>query len=412
MKDLIIDLFRAYYDARKNKRNTLNALEFEIDYEKKLFELVEEIKIGKYYPGQSVCFITNKPVKREIFAATFRDRIVHHLVFNYVNPIFERRFINDSYSCRIGKGTSYGIKRVNHFIRSCSENYHRDCYILKLDISGYFMSIDRKILYDKIEKTLNRENRLRKATAMNRERERERESKVPHFDLPAPLDLIRKIVFHDPAKNCRINGARNDWVGLPKSKSLFFARPDCGLPIGNLTSQLFGNVYLDDFDHFVKYWLGCKYYGRYVDDIIIIHRDKDFLKHIIPLIRDYLLEELKLKLHRNKIYLQYYSKGVKFLGVFLKPYRKYILNRTKGNFYAKIKKWNELLDRSGNKLSREQVFEITACANSYLGLMKHCSTKKLQRKIFDSFSVYFWNYFYIDNNILKIKKSKWKIKEF
>src|SRR3989344_410607 len=131
-KKLLYDLFQAYYDARKNKRRTINALSFEIDYETKLFELYEEIKNEKYEISPSICFICFKPVKREIFAADFRDRIIHHLIYNYINPYFERLFLNDIYSCRAGKGTSYGIKRLDHFNRSCSENYKKDCYILKL----------------------------------------------------------------------------------------------------------------------------------------------------------------------------------------------------------------------------------------------------------------------------------------
>src|SRR3989339_284296 len=148
-------------------RNKKDVVKFEVNYERNLFVLAEEILDGKYQPGVSSCFIVKKPVKREIFAASFRDRIVHHLIYNYINPLFERSFINDSYSCRIGKGTSYGIKRLNHFIRSCSENYQKDCYILKLDIKGYFMSINKNILHEKIKETLN--------TARERERERERE---------------------------------------------------------------------------------------------------------------------------------------------------------------------------------------------------------------------------------------------
>ena len=153
-KKLLNDLFQAYYDARRNKRNTISALKFEVDYEKKLFKLYEEIKNRNYQLNESICFISFYPVQREIFAADFRDRIVHHLIYNYISPIFERQFINDAYSCREGKGTSYGIKRIDHFIRSCSRNYKKDCYILKLDIKGYFMSMDRSILYEKIEKTL------------------------------------------------------------------------------------------------------------------------------------------------------------------------------------------------------------------------------------------------------------------
>ncbi len=321
------DLFLAYFDARKNKRNKTNALAFEIRYEKNLLELADDIWHFRYEPQSSECFIVDYPVKREIFAASFRDRVVHHLIYNYVNSYFEKRFINDCYSCRIGKGTLYGIRRLEHFFRACSENYQKDCYVLKLDVEGYFMSINKNILYKKIRKVLVRENE---------------KAKVP-FEM---LDfLIKKILFSDPTKNYRINGKKEDWNGLPKSKSLFFSRPDCGLPIGNLTSQLFANIYLNDMDHFVKSSLKCKYYGRYVDDFFIVHPDDNFLKRIKSEIGNYVSSELKLNLHKKKIYLQHHSRGVKFLGAFVKPYRSYILNRTKGNFYHRIEKWNKEMDK-------------------------------------------------------------------
>ena len=151
---LLEDLFQAYFDARKNKRNTINALAFEKNFEEKIFELFDEIITGSYNPSPSICFIVNQPVKREIFAANFRDRVVHHLIYNYTAPILDKLFINDSYSCRKGKGTHYGIKRIDRFIRSCSLNYSKDCYILKLDIKGYFMSINRKILFEQVNSSL------------------------------------------------------------------------------------------------------------------------------------------------------------------------------------------------------------------------------------------------------------------
>lgn len=355
-------LFQAYYNARKNKRSSLAALAFEIDYETNLFKLYDEIINNRYLINPGICFISFHPVKREIFAADFRDRIVHHLIYNYINPSFEKVFINDSYSCRVGKGTSYGIKRCNHFIRSCSSNYHHDCYILKLDIKGYFMSIHRPLLYQKVEKTIHRyQNEI-------------------NCDYNLLLPLVRQIIFHDPTKNCVIKGDRNNWVGLPKSKSLFFAKKDCGLPIGNLTSQLFGNVYLNDFDHFIKNELMCEYYGRYVDDFIIVHQNKEYLKAIIPIIEKYLRDKLSLELHRKKIYLQHYSKGVPFLGTFIKPYRTYINNKTKGECYAHLKYWRERLNAQGN-LEQEDVNRLIAGMNSYLGIMKHYNTYKLRRKI-------------------------------
>jgi retron-type reverse transcriptase len=150
------ELFSAYFDCRRNKRNTQNALRFEKHLEKNVFELIDEIYQGKYQLGRSIAFIVNKPVKREIFAADFRDRVVHHWLINKLNPLFEHLFIQDSYACRIGKGTHYGVKRAGHFIKACSENYSKDCYILKLDIQGFFMHINRKLLYTMLEKFIHK----------------------------------------------------------------------------------------------------------------------------------------------------------------------------------------------------------------------------------------------------------------
>ena len=393
---LLYDLFQAYYDARKNKRSTINALKFEMYYERNLFELYEEIKSEKYEVSRSICFISFNPVQREIFAGDFRDRIVHHLIYNYISPFFERLFINDSYSCREGKGTSYGIKRLDHFIRSCSRNYTQDCYILKLDIKGYFMSIDHSILYQKVEKTVNRFQ------------------EIADFDIDLVLHLVHKVIFHDSTKNCVVKGKREDWKGLPKSKSLFFAEKNKGLPIGNLTSQLFGNVYLNDFDHFIKYQLGIKYYGRYVDDFVIVHPDKEYLKSLIPMLKEYLRVHLSIELHPKKIYLQHFSKGVDFLGIAIKPYRIYIRNRTKGSFYKKIQYWNNFLmekRRLRTKFTKEDTNQFLSSMNSYLGIIANYNTYKLRKKILrQNLSAYFWNDFYISNNYSKLVPKIRKVK--
>ncbi len=119
----LYELFEAYFNCRSNKRRTNNAFAFEVDYENNLIKLYKEINSGLYNPGKSIAFIVIKPVKREIFAANFRDRIVHHLIINKLNPLFEKEFIHDSFACRVGKGTHYGIRRIDHFIRTCSQNY-------------------------------------------------------------------------------------------------------------------------------------------------------------------------------------------------------------------------------------------------------------------------------------------------
>jgi len=384
---LLEDLFQAYFDARKNKRKTINALAFEKNFEEKIFELFEEIITGNYKPSSSICFIVNLPVKREIFASNFRDRVVHHLIYNYTASILEKTFINDSYSCRKGKGTHYGIKRIDRFIRSCSMNYSKDCYILKLDIKGYFMSINRKVLYQQVKTSL-----LSKYHKLD-------------FDVELLLNLIEKTIFNDSTKNCTIKGKRADWQGLPNDKSLFTSQKNCGLPIGNLTSQLFGNVYLNDFDHFVKRDLKIKYYGRYVDDFILIHNDRDYLKSLIKNIREYLIEELKLVLHPSKIYLQHYSMGVKYLGAVIKPHRIYIANRTTGNFYNTIQKQNEIV--SVKKPSKEEIEAFIASMNSYLGIFKHYKTYKLRKRmLFAYLTGWWWNHVYLSGGYTKFNKMK------
>ena len=168
-------------------------------------ELYEQIRDRNYTPSPGVCFVVNRPVKREIFASDFRDRVVHHLLYNYISPMFEGRMIFDSYSCRQGKGTSQGIARLEHHIRSCTQNYRYSAYILKLDLRGYFMSIRKDRLYDLICKGLERYRRSRK------------QKECPDMEL---IDfLLRQIIFRNPQRDCRIRGSAEDWEGLPPTKS-------------------------------------------------------------------------------------------------------------------------------------------------------------------------------------------------
>jgi RNA-directed DNA polymerase len=387
-KQLLYDLFTAYYDARQNKRNTKSALLFERNYESHLLELYENIINRTYEIKPSVCFINYAPVQREIFAAHFSDRIVHHLVYNYISPIFERVFINDSYSCRTSKGTSFGIKRVNHFIKACSDNYQKDCYILKLDIKGYFMAINRQLLF---EKTIHILEKFRERTFKQIDGSLLIWKQT--FDFETVNYLLEKIIFNNPVDNYLLKGSLKNWDGLPASKSLFHSDIGCGLPIGNLTSQLFSNIYLNDFDHWIYYKKGCKYFGRYVDDFFVVHNDKEFLKDLIPKIKTYLKENLTLELHPKKIYLQHYSKGVKFLGAVIKPHRIYIANRTKGNFYEAIEKQN-IIARD-HKPTKEEQKAFLSSMNSYLGIIKHYKSFKLRKEMISKkLSGWWFNYVY------------------
>jgi len=385
----VTELFEAYISCRSNKRNTYNALAFETDYESNLIKLSEEINNGTYQPGKSIAFIVNKPIKREIFAADFRDRVVHHLIISKLNPLFEKKFIYDSYACREGKGTHFGIQRLDSFIRKCSQNYTKDCYVLKLDIQGFFMHINKNILYQKLQQFIR--------------------DKYTATDKELIIKLCHIVIFNKPVANCIIKGKRSNWDGLPHDKSLFHSPPDFGLPIGNLTSQIFANFYMNPFDHFVKHDLGIKYYCRYVDDFVLVHPDKNFLKSLIPVIKAHLAKELCLLLHPKKIYLQHFSKGVKFLGAVIKPHRIYTANRTKGNFYHAIEKQNKIV--RNHKPTREEQKDFLSSMNSYLGIMKHYKTYRLRKRmIFKNLSAWWWNYVYIVKHDKFVMKQKYEKK--
>ena len=382
----LLDVFESYLKCRQNKRNTANAISFEIDYEQNLITLWREINEGTYSPNSSIAFIIENPVKREVFAADFRGRVVHHLLIRKLNPIFEKQFINDSYACRIGKGTHFGIQRVNRFIRKCSQNYHKDCFILKMDIKGFFMHIDRSILYAGLSKFITQ--------------------RYDGNDKIKLLELVKINVFNDPADSCIKKSSSNKWKGLPQSKSLFHSPSGCGLPIGNLTSQIFANFYMDTFDHYIKHELGIKYYGRYVDDFVIVHDDKEYLKRLIGAIRTFLRVELRLDIHPKKIYLQHYTKGVPFLGTFIKPDRIYIGKRTKGNFYRAILNQNEITNKA--KPTIEEQVRFQSSINSYLGIMKHYNTYSLRKKmLWKHLSPYWWNVVYLSGGYAKfVRKLK------
>ena len=337
-----MELFASYYSARSNKRNTCNQVRFERNLSFNMIRLWEDILYGRYKVGRSICFIVDRPVKREVFAASFRDRIVHHLLYRYLMPVFDPVFIHDSYSCRVGRGNLFGVQRLEHHIRSCSDNYRRPCWVLKLDVCGYFMSMDRQLLYDMIVRTLRRKGK-------------DREEVFPVMD-----SLLRKVIFNDPTRGCYRKGRASDWEGLPTSKSLFHARPGCGLPIGNLTSQLFSNIYLNRLDQYVKRTLGCRHYGRYVDDFYLVDNSRERLLSCVPPIRAFLKEDLHLTLHPRKLYLQEQAKGVPFLGFVVFPGRRCLSARSK----------RLMRDRLTEVFADEpDPFRLRSVVNSYRG---HC----------------------------------------
>ena len=377
-QQLLYDLYVAFEDAARHKHKMSYVLKFERELAENLNALCDDLLTHRYIALPSKCFVVKYPKKREVFAAMFRDRIVHHLYFNYTHQLFERTFIADSYSCIKGRGTLYGINRLRQHIRQASLNWQERAYAMSLDIRGYFMHI-------------NREKLLRIATDSMKKMATHKvgltdEVPIPSGVLLTPtttwaeirdmdflLWLTEQIVMLDPMENCIIVGDESDWDDIDHAKCMRFVEKGLALPIGNLTSQLFSNVYMNPFDQFVKRDILCRHYGRYVDDSDMIDPDRAWLLAQVPKVREYLADELGLELHMGKLHIQEIHGGVEFLGTFVKPYRDYVSNKTLERIKGKMK---EVDLRNGEAANR------TIC--SYLGILSHTASYNLRREIFDT----------------------------
>lgn len=350
-------LYKAYLDCRKNKRKTVNALKFEMNLEKNLESLLAELKSKNYYPGRSICFVVTKPVPREIFAADFRDRIVHHLLVNEIIDYGQKRFIFDSYACLKSKGTHKAVSRLRKFIRRVLENKADIAYYAQLDIKGFFMAINHDILYGLAEKLILKQNRPRQWRE----------------DM---LWLAKLIIFHKPSENYIVKGNPDLFNLIPAHKSLRRQPRGNGLPIGNYTSQFFANLYLNELDQFVKRNLKCRHYIRYVDDFILISKDKLKLLEWRDRISDFLKADLKLELNLNKTRIQILDKGIDFLGYFIKP--DYILVRQKvvRRLKDKLHYWRGIYDKSG------KCENLLAVLNSYCGHFAFARSYNLKQNIY------------------------------
>lgn len=378
------EVFAAYMECRKHKRNTCNALAFESDYTSGCVDLHRELSDGTYRIGKSIAFIVTRPKLREVFAADFRDRIVHHLIIGRLEPLFEEYFIEDCYSCRKDKGTLYGVKRLHEKIRQCSHDYTRDCYVLKCDLQGFFMSIHKPTLWRMLEEFIK--------------------SRYKGDDINQLLWLTRMVVLHCPEKNCVIKGDWRMWARLPPNKSLFTSGDEYGLPIGNLTSQMFANFYLTEIDQWME--RRFSHYGRYVDDFYVVSYDKQALLDVLPELRNRLKEQLGVTLHPRKIYLQHYSKGVTFIGSTSKMGRLYVGNRTVGNMQGAIRGLNAI---KGKQAHAE---EFVSRMNSYLGFMRHYRSYAIRRRLLGSVDREWWKYCYIEGHHQKVSlKSAYRRKE-
>ncbi len=308
------NLLIAWQDFLKGKRRRRDVALFQGRLMDNIFELYRELRIKTYRHAGYQAFKISDPKPRHIHKAIVRDRLLHHLLYRETYPYFDKQFIYDSYSCRLEKGTHRAVERFEVFGRKISENTHKSVWVLKGDVRKFFASIDHGILKD----ILNRY--------------------IEDQDL---LWLFGQVIdsFETPG------------------------RPGIGLPLGNLTSQLLVNVYMNEFDQFVRRNLKVKYYIRYADDFVILSSDREYLAHLLPQIEDYLSSHLKLELHPNKVFLSTLSGGVDFLG-----WSQFYNHRTLRTVTKK---------RMFKKLAQNRSPETKA---AYRALLKHGNTYKISER--------------------------------
>jgi RNA-directed DNA polymerase len=280
-------------------------IEFELNLEDHLFKLHYDLKNNNYRHGGYFSFFVQDPKRRHIHKASVRDRVLHHAIVRVIEPIFEKAFIYDSWSCRQDKGTHKAVDRLQDLARKASQNNTRNLWTLKLDIQKFFDSVDHGVLLSILYK------------------------KIP--DVRTRQLLTDIVESFSP-----------------------------GMPLGNLTSQLFANVYMNELDQFIKHELKVKSYLRYSDDFALLHTDEATLRSYIPPVRDFLNSHLKLNLHERKIILGKYRSGIDFLGYVCFPNFRVIRTRTKKRMLRKVKRSNFV---------------------SYSGVLKHCRASGLRKTL-------------------------------
>ena len=374
-------IVEAFEDCCRNKKSSNDYIQFLSNYQSELVRVWQDIRYGRYAPGKSKCFVVEWPVYREVFAADFADRIVHHWWSLRVNPLLEQRFTEQgdvSKNCRVGHGVHSAVKDARKMV-----DEHPDWWVGRFDIEGFFMSMDKALLYEMLDLFI-RDN-------------------YKGDDLQCLLYVTRVIVFHCPQDNCIRRSNIEKWSHIPPRKTLFGQPKEKGCAIGNLPSQEGANFYLSILDFYILEIKKCKLYIRFVDDFIVFMETREELVALVPELNNFLNEQLLVNLHPKKIYIQPVRNGVLFVGAMIRPGRTYISNRTRGKMYNKLRFYNKMAEE-GKAL--QFLDKFVASMNSYLGMMVHYRTFKIRRKVYENTSPIWWQYVYMANDYKKyvIKK--------
>jgi retron-type reverse transcriptase len=314
----IENLLEAWKEFVKGKKNRKDVQEFERNLMSNVITLHQELINKTYRHSPYQHFKISDPKSRDIHKAHVRDRLVHHAIYRILYSYFDTKFIYDSYSCRLRKGTHKASNRFKDFINKVSRNYTKQCFVLKCDMKKFFANIDHVILIRILEKHIH-----------------DRDIQY----------LLNNII------------------------SSFHSTRDCvGLPLGNLTSQLLVNIYMNEFDKYIKHVLKIKYYIRYADDFVFISNQKMDLEELILQVTVFLKGHLKLEMHPHKVFIKTIYSGVDFLGWVHFPRHRVVRTTTKRRMFKKLT-LNEFKDES---------------VNSYLGLLKHGNTHKLSKKVLEN----------------------------
>lgn len=312
-------LLQAWESFRNEKTNKPDVQIFSLNLEDNLFALHTSLKERTYRHGAYEAFWVHDPKRRHIHKACVTDRVLHHLLYTYLYELFDSTFIHDSYSCRLGKGTHKGVARLVVFTRKESVNYTRDCWSLQFDVKQFFASADHTILKKLLAKRVSDER---------------------------ILNLLSQVInsFHSPG--C-----------LGKN-----------IPLGNLTSQIFANIYMHELDVYVKHELKARFYIRYADDGVILSRSREHLAELTVLIGDFLQRHLSLSLHPRKVRIRKLSWGIDFLGYIVLPH--YVLPRTKTK--RRLLKRIRLVGHS---------MDANPMIQSYLGYLSHAQAHRLEELV-------------------------------